>query len=117
PRIGTDVGARRFEGHPRELAERVRFRKDFRNCLILYRLLRLPLRLRNGSSKGVGVGEITVAEAADRLGVSPSRVRALVGAGSLPGRKVGGLWLLEEDAVDAAGRDPRRSGRPLSPRM
>lgn len=58
---------------------------------------------------------LTVREAADRLGVNEQRVRALINAGRLRARKVGGRWL-----IDSADVDMRRDGgvaghRPFRP--
>lgn len=44
--------------------------------------------------------ELTTREAAERLGVDQSRVRALVVSGALRGRRVGPVWLIDEDSVD-----------------
>lgn len=54
----------------------------------------------------------TTAEAAEQLGVSARRVRALIAAGDLPAQRVGSQWLLDEDAVRARAQAPRRAGRP-----
>ncbi|GAA0634469.1 hypothetical protein GCM10009547_43130 [Sporichthya brevicatena] len=57
--------------------------------------------------------EVSVSEAAARLGVSERRVRERIAAGDLPARRIGRAWL-----VDAAhlGRAPR-VGRPMSRRV
>jgi excisionase family DNA binding protein len=44
--------------------------------------------------------EVTVREAAEQLGVHQSRVRALLSAGTLHGRRVGSQWLISVDDVD-----------------
>lgn len=55
---------------------------------------------------------LTVAESARMLGVTPSRVRALIAHGALPARKVGRTWILEEaDVVERASLHAR-PGRP-----
>lgn len=54
-------------------------------------------------------------EAADRLGVSPRRVQALVAGGRLPGEKVAGVWLVDPVDVARLGLRSGRRGRPLSP--
>ena len=59
--------------------------------------------------------DLSVAEAAQVLGVSARRVRALVESGHLPGRQVGGRWLLPSGAVDRRQEVRREGGRPLSP--
>ena len=59
---------------------------------------------------------LSVSEAAKELGLHPGRVRQLVVAGRLAGEKVGGRWLVAEDAVAARRAEQRPAGRPLSPR-
>lgn len=55
---------------------------------------------------------LSVAESAELLRISPTRVRALIAEGTLPARKVGRAWVLrEEDVMDRAARHPR-GGRP-----
>lgn len=55
---------------------------------------------------------LSVAESAERLGVSPARVRALIKAGQLPAEKSGRAWVLrEEDVLHRAVSRPR-AGRP-----
>jgi hypothetical protein len=53
--------------------------------------------------------------AARQLGLHPSRVRALVAAGALPGEKVGGRWLLDPAGVAARARSKPHAGRPFAP--
>lgn len=57
---------------------------------------------------------IGVAEASQRLGVSPRRVRAMLQSGDLSGERLGHQWL-----VDASSLRPsaRRAGQPFSPRI
>jgi excisionase family DNA binding protein len=62
------------------------------------------------------VAHVTVAEAADRLGVSQQRVRQLIAAQVLPAERVGARWLLDRAEV-AKHEGPRPPGRPMSPRM
>jgi excisionase family DNA binding protein len=57
---------------------------------------------------------LSVTEAASVLGLSPARVRALVGGGLLPGTKVGGRWVVERSAVEARKRRSDPGGRPFS---
>ena len=59
--------------------------------------------------------EISVADAAARLGVSRSRVEQLLRSGSLPGRRVGRMWLVDADAVADRLGWRRPSGRPMVP--
>lgn len=58
--------------------------------------------------------EISVAQAASVLRLNERRVRRLVEAGDLPGRKVGRAWLLHSDGVYERARAGRSPGRPLS---
>jgi excisionase family DNA binding protein len=44
--------------------------------------------------------ELTTREAAERLGVNQSRVRALVASGALTARRAGSQWLVEPDSLD-----------------
>lgn len=60
-------------------------------------------------------GPLTVADAARRLGVSPSRVRAMIGAGQLDASKVGGRWLVDPATVERRMASDVPSGRLLSP--
>jgi excisionase family DNA binding protein len=57
--------------------------------------------------------EVSVAEAAERLGVSSRRVRERIARGDLVARRVGRAWLLDETQL---GRSPRVA-RPMSPRV
>lgn len=63
--------------------------------------------------------ELTVVEAAHRLALDPSRVRALVAGGFLAGRRVGDRWLVDTATVerwaDVVG--PGARSRPMSPRV
>ncbi|WP_208322845.1 helix-turn-helix domain-containing protein [Mumia sp. ZJ1417] len=59
--------------------------------------------------------EIVVSEAAERLGVGPSRVRQLLNAGDLQGRRAGRDWLVSADDVARLQGQRRRPGRPLGP--
>ena len=52
---------------------------------------------------------LTVTEVAQRLGVSPQRIRLLISQGRMPAQRVGPLWLIaESDAVLPAARPPGR---------
>lgn len=57
---------------------------------------------------------ISVAEAAAELGVHPRQVRNLIAHGQLAAQRVGHLWLIPSDAVDARRRSEALPGRPLS---
>src|SRR2546430_15610832 len=59
--------------------------------------------------------EIDVPSAAKRLGVHPSRVRALLVSGDLKGRKLGGRWLVDQYASDVRARSASVNGRAFSP--
>src|SRR5438270_13079842 len=59
--------------------------------------------------------ELDVPSAARRLGVHPSRVRALLQSGDLKGRKLGGRWLVDAYASDARARSASVDGRAYSP--
>jgi excisionase family DNA binding protein len=56
---------------------------------------------------------LTLAQAASRLGVSPSTLRTQIHAGRLRGRLVGKTWTVTEREVDRYAVDSRgRVGRP-----
>lgn len=59
---------------------------------------------------------VSVPQAAEALGISPTRVRALIASGELPAAKVGDRWLIEEGAVERRRRAGGHRGRPFSPR-
>lgn len=59
--------------------------------------------------------ELTVAEAAARLGVDDSRARRMLRDGVLPGRRVGRQWLVPSEEVARLSGHGRRAGRPLAP--
>ncbi len=61
------------------------------------------------------MAQLSVIDAADALGVSAKRIRALIHAGELPGTKVAGRWVVDSADVDNRRREPRHGGRPLSP--
>jgi excisionase family DNA binding protein len=56
--------------------------------------------------------ELAVNEAAEKLGISPRRVRALAAAGRVQARRVGNAWLVRVDEQ----APPRPSGRRFSAR-
>jgi excisionase family DNA binding protein len=60
---------------------------------------------------------ISVQEAAEQLGVTPSAVRQHIASGRLPAVKRGGVWWLEPRDVGRTQRQPPGSGRPLTDRM
>ena len=53
---------------------------------------------------------ITVEEAGQRLGVSPSRIRALIYAGRLPAEKFGTNYAIKESSLKLVEHRP--TGRP-----
>lgn len=55
---------------------------------------------------------LTVTEAAVQLGVSASRIRALIKAGTLPATKHGHAWMLREEDVLQRLMNRPHSGRP-----
>jgi excisionase family DNA binding protein len=57
-------------------------------------------------------GYTTVADAAEMLGVSTSRVRALARAGRLVSRKYGNLWFISLESLQDRIDHPRKAGRP-----
>jgi excisionase family DNA binding protein len=60
-------------------------------------------------------GYITTTEAAERLGISPARVRQLVISGDLPVTKFGPINLVKEDDLELI-RNRRGVGRPPKPK-
>lgn len=57
---------------------------------------------------------LSVAESAQILRVSPTRIRQLISQGSLPAHKVGRSWALREEDVMQRASDRPKSGRPRS---
>jgi len=55
---------------------------------------------------------ISVSEAAQRLGVSGARVRALIDTGKIEATKIGRTWAVSEASVQQRLRDGSRGGRP-----
>jgi excisionase family DNA binding protein len=53
---------------------------------------------------------ISTTEAAKRLKVSPSRIRAMIGSGRLKAMKVGKVWLIDPKDLDSV--KDRKVGRP-----
>lgn len=58
---------------------------------------------------------ISVTEAADRLGVHPSRVRALVAHGQIEAVPLGNVWAVSARSVSQRAKQPPDRGRPYSP--
>lgn len=61
------------------------------------------------------MGQISVAEAAERLGVGVSRIHQRISAGSLRAERVGSQWVIDEGSL-AAVLGSGMPGRPLSAR-
>ena len=57
---------------------------------------------------------LTLAEAAERLGVTPDTLRQQIANGSLKARKVGPVWTVTPKEVERYARENRRSGHPCS---
>lgn len=55
---------------------------------------------------------LTVAEAAQRLGLSVAMVRRYCADGKLPGKKIGRDWTILQNDVEIFAAQPRHSGRP-----
>src|SRR5712692_1735679 len=55
---------------------------------------------------------MSVDQAAQALGVSPRRVRALIGSNRVPAVRLGRSWAVDRSVLRSHGR--RRSGRPIS---
>lgn len=58
------------------------------------------------------MAKVSVAEAADRLGVNAQRVHQRIADGSLSAERIGHQWVIDE--ADLARLDARPAGRPLS---
>ena len=76
----------------------------------------MTIYFSDGVPEGEGMSEgwMSVEAAADRLGRSPSQIRKLAQAGALAGRRLAGVWVLDEDAVSARAAQYHGPGRPLS---
>ncbi|MGJ9423008.1 helix-turn-helix domain-containing protein [Aeromicrobium sp. CF3.5] len=61
------------------------------------------------------MGRVSVAEAAGLLGVHPQRVHQRIRDGSLPAKRIGSQWSIEEADLEVV-RFRKASGRPLSAR-
>jgi excisionase family DNA binding protein len=59
--------------------------------------------------------DLSVAEAAERLGVDRSRVEQLLRSGRLAGRRSGRMWLVDGQSVAEALVHPVPAGRPMAP--
>jgi excisionase family DNA binding protein len=59
--------------------------------------------------------QVSVGDAADKLGVTPARVRALIGAGALDAEKIGNRWLVSRSSVERRLKGTHPSGRSFTP--
>ena len=59
---------------------------------------------------------ISVADAAARIGLDPSRVRALAKSGQLPAEKIANRWLIDAGSLDRRIGRSQVGGRPFEPR-
>lgn len=57
---------------------------------------------------------LSTTQAADRLGLTPGRVRQLIDTGQLPATRIGERWAIDARDVDRFAREP--PGRPHHPR-
>jgi len=57
---------------------------------------------------------LTTEEAAERLGVTTGRVRAMIGAGRLPAQKFGHIHMIQESDLKLV--EDRKTGRPPKPK-
>jgi len=73
--------------------------------------------LDNELIKGHIVELLSIDEAALRMGRHPASVRRLVRRGEMAGQKVGGRWLVREEAIRERGRLDPPLGRPVSAKM
>jgi len=60
---------------------------------------------------------VTTAEAAERLGTTPARVRALIRAGRLRAVKLGRRWAVNPISLEALVRYPEEEGRSELPEL
>jgi len=63
----------------------------------------------------IAPGHLTVAQAAERLKVTPTTVRALIASGELPAKRLGHAWMIPADAVDRRWSRGSRHGRRFVP--
>jgi excisionase family DNA binding protein len=61
------------------------------------------------------VDPVSISDAAQVLGLSPARVRAMAVHGQLPAAKIGDRWLVERAAVEKRRREGSQEGRRFSP--
>lgn len=57
-------------------------------------------------------GYWTVAEAAEAIGVTTGRIRQMLRAGGIDGKKLGPrMWVISDDEIQRVCKLPRRKGR------
>jgi excisionase family DNA binding protein len=61
-----------------------------------------------------GFDFLTTSEVAALLGVTPGRVKQLLGSGELAGEKLGNAWAISREAVESYLEHRRPIGRPAS---
>ena len=54
---------------------------------------------------------VTTKKAADRLGVTTRRIRAMIDAGIIPATKIGRDWMVDPEDIEAVRNTPRPPGR------
>lgn len=57
---------------------------------------------------------LSTEQAAERLGITPVRVRELLRSGKLEGQRVGRSWVVDESSVRARLAQPPKAGRPAA---
>lgn len=67
--------------------------------------------------RGQAMDQLSIEEAAKRMGLHPAHVRRLVREGEIPAHKVGARWLVSESALRQRDRLQPSVGRPLSANM
>lgn len=56
---------------------------------------------------------LTVTQAAERIGCTPSRVRQMLRSGTLVGEKMSEwIWMIPKKAAEKAAKTPAKTGRP-----
>jgi len=68
--------------------------------------------LKNTPPQDLFEGYFTVEKAAEKLDVSPRRIRQFIGEGRLQAMKVGKQYLISIEALGAFNDKPRKVGRP-----
>ncbi len=58
---------------------------------------------------------LSVGDAAEKLGVIPARIRALIGVGALDAEKIGNRWLISRSSVEQRLKGRHPTGRSFTP--